>query len=89
MNRVIGSLGIGSYRNGEDFLLGTQLSYGWGEALALNPYVLPNVYETVRLQQVGVMDIFAGSTNFAAIKRALQNVEKLVKPSAAPAAPPK
>ena len=87
-NRVVGSLGVGSFRNGEDFLVGTQVTYGWGDALALNPYVLPNAYSTVHLQQIGATVIFAGSTNFAAIKRALKNVEKLVKPAATPAAAP-
>ncbi len=88
-DRVVASAGIGSYRNGGDFLVGTQLLYGWGEALVLDPYTIPNTYSAVRLQEYGAMLIIAGSTNFAALKRAVEHVEKLVtdkdpKPDAPP-----
>ena len=44
--------------------MGTQLLYGWGEALVLDPYTIPNTYSAVRLQEYGASaKEFRGGTN--------------------------
>ena len=40
-SRAAASFGIGSYGNGSELLFGTELSYAWGRAYAVNNYVLP------------------------------------------------
>ncbi len=77
-SRVLVSGGIGSYGDAGDILIGTQLSYGWGQALAVNPYVLPNQYAIISTQEYGAMLILAGSTNLKAIRRAVERVEDIV-----------
>ena len=77
-SRVLLSGGIGSYGDAGDILIGTQLSYGWGQALAVNPYVLPNDYAIISTQEYGAMLILAGSTNLKAIRRAVERVEDIV-----------
>ncbi|MEO6576823.1 MAG: hypothetical protein ABIP89_23450, partial [Polyangiaceae bacterium] len=78
-SRVLVSGGIGSYGDSGDILIGTQLSYGWGQALAVNPYVLPNEYAIISTQEYGAMLILAGSTNLKAIRRAVERVEDVIK----------
>jgi hypothetical protein len=77
-SRVALSFGVGSYGESGELLLGTQLSYGWGTALAVNPYVLPNTYSVVDTQTYGAMIILAGSTNLRAIRRAVEKVQDVV-----------
>ena len=79
LNRVTVSGGIGSYGEGGDLMIGTQLHYGWGQALALNSYVLPSAYSIIDVQQYGALLILAGSTNFKTISRAVEKVEDMVK----------
>jgi hypothetical protein len=81
------SFGIGSYGAGGNILIGTQLGYGWGQALAINPYVLPNEWAVIDTQQFSAMLILAGSTNLQTIGRAMKAVEHVVtegKPADAP-----
>jgi hypothetical protein len=77
-NSVRLSFGIGSYGTGGDLLIGTQLGFGWGEALAVNPYVLPNDWAVVSTQTYSAMVILAGATNLRAIGRAVERVENVV-----------
>jgi hypothetical protein len=77
-NHVALSFGIGSYGAGADLLIGAQLDYGWGEALAPNPYVLPNSWAVVGTQVYSGMVILAGATSLRAIGRAVEKVENAV-----------
>lgn len=72
------SLGIGSYGSGGDILIGARFSYGWGQSMAANAYVLPNAWGVVDTQSYSVMLILAGATNLRAIGRAVEKAEKAV-----------
>ena len=91
-NSVSASFGIGSYGSAGDILIGLQLGYGWGQALAVNPYVVPNDWAVVDTQTYSGMLILAGATNLKAIRRAVEKVENVVttgKPGdASPKTPP-
>jgi hypothetical protein len=81
------SLGFGSYGPGGDILIGTRLGYGWGQTLAINPYVLPNDWAVIDTQQFSALLVLAGSTNLRTIGRAMKAVEHVVtegKPEDAP-----
>ena len=85
------SFGIGSYGSSADVLIGTQLDYGWGEALAVNPYVLPNGWGVVGTQIYSATLILAGTTDLRAIGHAVEKVERAVitgDPDIAPPPPP-
>ncbi len=77
-NSASASLGLGSYGKGGPLLLGVQLTYGWGEAVTANPYVVPNEWAVVDTQTYSAMVILAGATNLRAITRAITKVEKLI-----------
>jgi hypothetical protein len=91
---VSASLGIGSYGSGGDILIGLDLGYGWGQALAPNPYVVPNDWAVVSTQTYSAAIILAGSTNLKAIRRAVEKVQNVVRtgqpeaPTPAPQPPP-
>lgn len=72
-HRVAASFGYGSHGEGGDLLLGAELSYGWGERLAVNPYQLPARVETTPENTYSVLLVFAGSTSFKNIKRAVED----------------
>ena len=52
---------------------------GWGQALAVNPYAVPNEYATVDARTYGAMLIIAGSTSFRAIRGVVDSVSDIVK----------
>ncbi len=70
------SLGIGSYGGGADILIGAEFGYAWGQAMAVNPYVLPNDWAVVDTRAYSVMLILAGATDLRAITRAVEKVQK-------------
>jgi hypothetical protein len=81
------SFGIGSYGGAGDLLLGAQLGYGWGEAIAINPYVVPNEWAVIDTQNYSALIVLAGSTNLRTLGRAMKAVEHVVtegKPADAP-----
>ncbi len=80
INRVGLSAGLGSYGTGGTILIGARLSTGWGQALAVNPYVVPNDYATVEARTYGAMLVIAGSTSFQAIRGVVDSVGEAVKP---------
>jgi hypothetical protein len=80
VNRAAASFGVGSYGEAGTLLVGTQLSLGWGQALAVDPYVVPNTFAAVDAHTYGVLLIVAGSTNVHAMKEAVESVEQMVKP---------
>ena len=81
------SFGIGSYGAAGDLLIGTQLGYGWGEAIAINPYIVPNNWAVIDIQNYSALIVLAGSTNLRTLGRAMKAVEHVVtegKPADAP-----
>jgi hypothetical protein len=82
-NRVGVSLGLGSHGDGGDLYLGGELSYSWGERLAINAYQLPAVLDTTQTQTFGLLVVIAGSTSFKAIRRAVNDLSNAVDPNAA------
>jgi hypothetical protein len=85
------SLGIGSYGRAGDLMLGTQLSYGWGQALTANPYTVPNEFAVVDTQSFSALIVLAGTTNLRTLGRAARSVEEVVtegKPEDAPSVQP-
>jgi hypothetical protein len=87
-NSVAISFGVGSYGDAGDILIGTQLGLGWGQAMAVNPYALPNDWAVVDVQSYSALLILAGATNLRAISKAVENMEHAVT-KGAPEQPPK
>lgn len=83
-NRVGTSLGLGSHGEGGDLYLGGELSYTWGERLAVNAYELPPSLATTPTQSFGLLMVIAGTTSFKAISRAVSDITNAVDPTAAP-----
>ncbi|MEI9937519.1 MAG: hypothetical protein WDO69_09900 [Pseudomonadota bacterium] len=83
------SLGLGSYGEGGELLLGTQLGYGWGQTIVANLYSVPNDWSVVSSSNFSALFILAGSTNLRAIKSVIEGVGKALtpEPAAAPIAP--
>ena len=54
------SFGIGSHGDSGELLVGTQLGYGWGQAIAANPYVVPNQFAAVDTQSYTALFVLAG-----------------------------
>ncbi len=80
-HRVTGSLGLGSHGTGGDLLIGGELSYEWGDRLAVNSYQLPARFESVGTQTFGLLVVIAGSTSYQAIKRAVNDITNAVDPA--------
>ena len=80
-HRVTGSLGLGSHGTGGDLLVGGELSYAWGERLAVNSYQLPSRFDTAFTQSFGLLIVVAGSTSYSAIKRAVTDINKSIDPN--------
>ena len=87
-NHVALSFGIGSYGGLGDLLMGLKLDYGWGQALTVNPYQVPNTWAVVGTQTYGAMFILAGATNLRSIGRAVQKVENAVTTGSPDVPPP-
>ncbi len=88
-NRIATSLGLGSHGEGGDLYLGGELSYTWGERLAVNAYELPATLATTATQTFGLVVVLAGSTSFKAIRRAVNDLSNAVDPSASDPKKPK
>jgi hypothetical protein len=78
-NHVSLAFGIGSYGGSNDILIGTQLDFGWGDAITVNPYQLPNTWAVVGTQTYGVLLVLSGTTSLRAIGRAVEKVENAVE----------
>ncbi len=72
------SFGIGSYGPGGNILIGLQLGYGWGQALGVSSYSVPNQFALVDTQSYSATLILAGATNLRAITRAVEEVKSVV-----------
>ena len=88
-NDVSGSIGIGSYSNRNELLLGVNVQYGWGDAIVANPYVVPNDWATVSTNSITAMFIVSGSTDLRSIENAVTKVRNTVETGDPNKAPPK
>jgi len=79
-HRVGISLGLGSYGEAGELLFGTQLGYGWGQAIVANPYAAPNDWSIVGSNNFSALFVLAGSTSLRSIKGAIEGVEKAITP---------
>jgi len=80
MQRALVSLGVGSYGDATELLLGTQLGYGWGKALAVDGFVLPNEFATVNKSIYSAIFIIGGNVSLDALQRTLVKMQHLVIP---------
>lgn len=77
-SRVAGSFGISSRGEGGEIMIGGELSLGWGERVGINSYQLPPTFGTTGQSIYQLMIVIAGSTSFRNIKRAVDDVKKVV-----------
>jgi hypothetical protein len=80
MHRTALSFGVGSHGGGGDLLVGTEVSYGWGERLAPNVYQTPPRLAATEQQVLGFLVVLAGSTSFKTFQRAVDDVKKAIVP---------
>jgi hypothetical protein len=73
-HQIGAALGLGSHWQGGELLCGFQFDYGWGEALAVNPFVLPNVWSPVATRAMSVTLILSGSTDLNGIMHMVKQV---------------
>ena len=73
------SLGVGSHGTGGSLLLGGQLSYEWGDRLAVNSYQLPARLDPVAAHNVSLVLVIAGTTSIQALKRAVNDLGNAVE----------
>ena len=69
INHLGASLGLGSYWAGGELLFGLAFDYGYGHTMTVNPFVLPNDWSIVRVEQFNIMFVIAGSTNLNSVVR--------------------
>lgn len=79
-NRLTASAGIASHGSGGDLVVGTELSYGWGDRLAVNSYQLPPDLGITSHRTYQVLLTVAGATTLRAIRRAVDDVREVVVP---------
>lgn len=79
-NRLAASGGFASHGSGGDLVVGTELSFGWGERLAVNSYQLPPDLATTDHRTYQILFTIAGATTIRAIKRAVDDVREVVGP---------
>jgi len=78
LNRASISVGAASHGDGGEILLGTEISAGYGERLAVNSYQLPSAIMATGTSSYQMMFVIAGSTSLKAIKRAVTDVKKVL-----------
>jgi hypothetical protein len=79
-NRLTASAGFASHGSGGDLVVGTELSVGWGERLAVNSYQLPPDLVATEQRTYQLLLTVAGATTLRAIKRAVDDVREVVVP---------
>ena len=80
VSHISASLGLGSYWERGEFLFGLQFDYGFGQTLAINPYVVPNDWAVVGARTYGLLFVIAGSTSFDSIVRVMDRIANGVGP---------
>lgn len=78
-NRLSGTFGIGTHGSNGELMIGSELQYGWGQRLAVNPYQLPAEIGTADYKTYQLMVIVAGSTSLRALRKVVEDVKKVVK----------
>jgi hypothetical protein len=73
-SHISASIGLGSYWDGGELLFGFQLDFGWGQALAVNPYVLPNDWSVVDTRNYAITFVIAGATSLSAIVHLVKTI---------------
>ncbi len=66
-HHVSASLGLGSYWDGGELLFGFQFDYGWGQAIAINPYAVPNAWTVVGTGAYSLTFVISGATSLRAL----------------------
>jgi hypothetical protein len=79
MQRVAGTFGIGSYGDGSELLLGTELSYAFGKSVAVNPFVEPPGLALVDQRTFTAMFVIAGGVSLSAFRRTLTDIRNVVR----------
>jgi hypothetical protein len=74
LHRLSASFGVGMHGVASELLLGTELSYGWGQSIAVDPYVDPPRLALVDEHAFGVMLVVAGRTSLAVVRETLSRV---------------
>jgi hypothetical protein len=74
MSHLTASFGLGSYWEGGELLFGIQLDYGWGQSLAVNPYVLPNDWSIVDTRNYALTFVISGATSLKSIVRMVKTI---------------
>lgn len=78
-HRLAFSFGIGSHGQGGEMLVGTELSYAWGQKLAMNSYQLPPTFGISEHSTFVALLIVAGSTNLSSIRKAVLDARDALK----------
>jgi hypothetical protein len=73
-NHLAAAVGVGSYWPDGELLVGVQFDYGWGEALAANPYVTPNDWSVVGQRTYSILFVISGSTRLSSIVRTVSTI---------------
>lgn len=79
-SRLAMSGGLSSHGPPGDLVVGAELSFGWGQRLAVNSYQLPPVYATADHTTYQLLFTIAGATNLSTIRRAFEDVKEVVSP---------
>jgi hypothetical protein len=66
-NHLSAAFGVGSYWSDGELLFGIQFDYGWGEAMAIDPYALPNRLTVVDANTFTAMFVLSGAANLRSI----------------------
>lgn len=73
-NHVNASFGVGSYWEDGELLFGLQLDYGWGDAMTIDPYVLPNQFAVVDAKTYTILFVISGAANLRSIVRTVNKI---------------
>ena len=79
MQRVGASFGLGSYGDGNELLLGTELSYAWGRSAAFDAFAQTPGLTLVDQRSYGVMVVIAGGVSLTAVRRTIRDLGSVVK----------
>jgi hypothetical protein len=66
-NHINAAFGVGSYWSDGELLFGVQFDYGWGEAIAIDAYALPNHLTVVDASAFTAMFVLSGAANLRSI----------------------
>jgi hypothetical protein len=72
--RVAVSFGAGGRIGNAEIVAGTELSYGWGTAVAVDPFATPPHFAVVDTRSFGVMLVAGGRTSFGSLHTNLKKV---------------